>query len=67
MMLVKILTFKFKMLTVVLVFARQVITEYVYKLLEEEVKLKKHIVPVSELDSDNSNVKVKIIWLLLNM
>lgn len=67
MMLVKILTFKFEMLTVVLVFARQVITEYVYKLLEEEVKLKKHIVPVSELNSDNSNVKVKIIWLLLNM
>ena len=67
MMLVKILTFKFEMLTVVLVFARQVITEYVYKLLEEEVKLKKHIVPVSELDSDNSNVKVKIIWLLLNL
>ena len=25
------------------------ITEYVYKLLEEEVKLKKHFVPVSEM------------------
>ena len=57
----KIPTFQFEMLTVVFVFARQVITEYIYKLLEEEVKLKKHIVPVSELNSDNSNGKVKII------
>jgi len=39
----------------------EVITEYVYKLLEEEVKLKKHVVPVSDLSSDHSNVKVKVI------
>ena len=42
-------------------FGIQVITEYVYKLLEEEVKLKKHVVPVSDLSSDHSNVKVKVI------
>lgn len=27
----------------------QVITDHVYKLLEEEVKLKKHLIPVSEV------------------
>ena len=31
-----------------MVFGIQVITEHVYKLLKEEVKLKKHVVPVSD-------------------
>lgn len=34
------------------------ITEYVYKLLEEEVQLKRHVVPVSDSSYDHSYVEV---------
>lgn len=57
-----LLTQTIEMLTYFFVYHVQVITDYIYQLLEEEVKLKKHDIPVStckSLDILNVNLSVE--------